>query len=256
MSCMSITLICGDALNELKDLPDEEFNAIITDPPYARIDRSRAGLKEIKYPEQKYIEWWGQFIELCERIIKPTGYLIFKFDDFTSKLIFPAMERFEYIGDVIWNKRAISKGFPVRHQHEVISIYRPKIGEKGYYFAPPKGQLKSTWHGDAKGRSLRSVINARPIRNGMLGSEKQEHANQTPPFLWSEIMRFLVPKRGHVLDPFMGSASVGIACQWLNIDYTGIEIDPDFYAIAKRKLQKTNHVLIDFLENAKEGVEI
>jgi DNA modification methylase len=36
----------------------------------------------------------------------------------------------------------------------------------------------------------------------------------------------------HVLDPYMGSGSVGLACAELGIGYTGIEIDPEYYAVA------------------------
>lgn len=39
-----------------------------------------------------------------------------------------------------------------------------------------------------------------------------------------------------VLDPFMGSAQWGVACQKRSIDYTGIEIDPEYFRMAEENL--------------------
>lgn len=39
-----------------------------------------------------------------------------------------------------------------------------------------------------------------------------------------------------VLDPFMGSATTGVACQQMERNFIGIEIDDEYFAIAKREL--------------------
>lgn len=52
---------------------------------------------------------------------------------------------------------------------------------------------------------------------------------------WLDI--FLGTKRYEkVLDPFMGSAQWGVACQKRGIHYTGIEIDPEYFAMAQANL--------------------
>ena len=38
--------------------------------------------------------------------------------------------------------------------------------------------------------------------------------------------------QGPILDPFMGSATVGIACLELGLEYVGIEVDPTIYESA------------------------
>ena len=40
---------------------------------------------------------------------------------------------------------------------------------------------------------------------------------------------------GTVLDPFMGSGTTGVACQRLGRSFIGIEIDPAYHAIARRR---------------------
>jgi len=41
-----------------------------------------------------------------------------------------------------------------------------------------------------------------------------------------------------VLDPFMGSGTTGIACKRLNRNFIGIELDPEYFEIAKEKDKK------------------
>lgn len=41
---------------------------------------------------------------------------------------------------------------------------------------------------------------------------------------------------GTVLDPFMGSGTTGIACMNLDRHFIGIEIDPEYYKLAKRRI--------------------
>ena len=41
-----------------------------------------------------------------------------------------------------------------------------------------------------------------------------------------------------VLDPFMGSGSTGVACVNTNRDFIGIELDPDYFNIAKNRIQQ------------------
>ena len=40
-----------------------------------------------------------------------------------------------------------------------------------------------------------------------------------------------------VLDPFMGSGTTGVACKNLNRNFIGIELDKEYYQIAKRRIE-------------------
>jgi site-specific DNA-methyltransferase (adenine-specific) len=39
-----------------------------------------------------------------------------------------------------------------------------------------------------------------------------------------------------VLDPFMGSGTTGLACKETNREFIGIEINPDYFALAGERL--------------------
>jgi hypothetical protein len=54
------------------------------------------------------------------------------------------------------------------------------------------------------------------------------------------LMRWLItlvtPKGGTILDPFCGSGSTGCAAAQLGVDFIGIEQDPEYAAIAERRI--------------------
>jgi len=69
----------------------------------------------------------------------------------------------------------------------------------------------------------------------------QYKGNNHPTVKPIELMKYLIqlitPPGGRVLDPFNGSGSTGCAAVELGYDYTGIELDPGYVAIAERRIQ-------------------
>ena len=43
-----------------------------------------------------------------------------------------------------------------------------------------------------------------------------------------------------ILDPFMGSGTTGVACSMLGRHFIGIERDPEYWHMAKRRIALTN----------------
>lgn len=62
------------------------------------------------------------------------------------------------------------------------------------------------------------------------------HPTVKPIDLMRYLIRLVTPPGGHVLDPFNGSGSTGCAAVALGVDYTGIELDPDYVAIANKRI--------------------
>ncbi len=68
------------------------------------------------------------------------------------------------------------------------------------------------------------------------------HGAGTPLALCSWWIRYLCPDGGTVLDPFSGTATVGLAAREQGKRYIGIERIPEYHAIAKRRLAQSRRV--------------
>jgi DNA modification methylase len=66
--------------------------------------------------------------------------------------------------------------------------------------------------------------------------ENNDHPTVKPQELMKYLIRMVTPEGGTVLDPFMGSGSTGMAAKELDIDFIGIELDPDYIEIAKNRI--------------------
>lgn len=62
------------------------------------------------------------------------------------------------------------------------------------------------------------------------------HPTVKPVKLMQYLVRLITPPGGHVLDPFNGSGTTGIACKLEGFQYTGLEQDADYVAISKARI--------------------
>ena len=63
------------------------------------------------------------------------------------------------------------------------------------------------------------------------------HPTVKPVELMSYLVKLVTPEGGKVLDPFNGSGSTGMACVEHGFEYTGCELDPDYVAIATKRIE-------------------
>lgn len=75
--------------------------------------------------------------------------------------------------------------------------------------------------------------------NGMIrkGDDIREHPTQKPVGVMEWCLGH-VPAAKTILDPFMGSGTTLVACQRLGRTGTGIEIDPDYFDIACKRVDE------------------
>lgn len=63
------------------------------------------------------------------------------------------------------------------------------------------------------------------------------HPTQKPLRLMEWCLGF-IPDAQTILDPFMGSGTTGVACVNLGRKFTGIELDPDYFEIACKRIEE------------------
>lgn len=62
------------------------------------------------------------------------------------------------------------------------------------------------------------------------------HPSPKPLALMKWLVENCAPPGATVLDPFMGSGTTGVACVETGRNFIGIEIDPQYFAIAERRI--------------------
>ena len=224
-------IILGDCLEIMKTFRDDQFDLVLTDPPYGYTTN----------------EWdtkinWGQFWEQVSRIADGRA-IIFSSQPFTTTLINSNPANYKY--SWIWNKGitgnfALAKIQPLK-THEEICIF----GKLDYAPIMRKGRLR--FKGNGKGNENTGGLVSNTGTNDVYyptsildfsnagHRSKSLHPTQKP----VELMRYLVQtytKEGmNILDPFAGSGSTLRAAKDLNRKCTVIEINPKYVEIIKKR---------------------
>ena len=64
-----------------------------------------------------------------------------------------------------------------------------------------------------------------------------QHPTQKPLRLMERLMALVTQESALVLDPFMGSASTGVACINTGRKFIGMELDDNYFSIAKTRIE-------------------
>lgn len=248
---MSIRIITGDALTELRRIPDATVQLVVTSPPY-NIGKEY----EKRQPVASWVAWQREAIMEAARITKPGGSVCWQLGNHVEAgrvtpldvLLFPALldagltprnrivwafghgahcER-RYSGryeTVLW----FTKGDDYLFDLDAVRVPQLWPGKK-YFRGPKRGQLSGNPLGKNPGDvwDITNVKNAHP--------EKTAHPCQFPEELIERLVSSLTVPGDMVCDPFSGSGTVGAVCKRLGRDATLIEIEPRYVAIAESRI--------------------
>jgi len=249
-----IKVIHGDCLQILKRLPAGSVDAVVTDPPYGQTNEDYDG------PIAFNPEVWRE----CFRVAKPNAALVSFAGSPTYHRIASAIEaggwRVRQLWGWVYRSGLISSAWPREGFDRLAPAMDPIC-----YATKGKLLLTITREGDAwstgkrsgggisdrfrtpvtlkaDGHFPRSLVSdgVRPFeyfdgcRNGGTRKEDADHPNQKP----TALMRWLIAKLPAItiLDPFMGSGTTGVVCIQTGRNFIGIEIDPQYFAIAKKRI--------------------
>ena len=194
------TLYQGDCLQVMTKLG--EFDAVVTDPPYGMAFRSNH--RSVKH---KAIANDGDDSLLIWACGLPAAHSRYVFCRWGDLLRVPYPK-----SCVVWVKNNWSMG-DLRHEHA-------RQSELCLFYPGP--------HHDFPDGRPSDVVFAPRTDNAL-------HPTEKPVALMRQVVGW---SRGHVLDPFMGSGTTGVACVNLGRSFTGIELDPGYFDIACRRIEE------------------
>jgi site-specific DNA-methyltransferase (adenine-specific) len=210
-----------DAVDWLKGLCDQSVDLIITDPPYESLERHRAigTTTRLKHSKASSNDWFSvfpnsRFRELFDelyRVLARNSHFYLFCDSETAFVAKPVAESagFKFWKPLIWDKQRIGMGYHYRCRYEMILFF-----EKG------KRRLHDL--------AIADIIAAPRIIGG--------YPAEKPVSLSEVLIRQSSSPGDRVIDPFMGSASVGVAALSLGRRFAGNDISELSLALARERL--------------------
>ena len=212
-----INLRQGDCLEIMKDIPDGSVDLVITDPPYG-IDFQSHHRKEMhpKIWNDKVLDWLEKYVDECFRILKDNTAVYFFCSWHNVDIFKQSIEKkFKIKNILIWEKNNTSMG-------DLKASYAPKY--EMIIFAH-------------KGRKLLNGFRYADIIKANITGNKL-HPTEKPVDLLELFIKNSSDENAVVFDGFMGSGSTGVACVNTNRNFIGIELDENYFNIAKERIEK------------------
>jgi site-specific DNA-methyltransferase (adenine-specific) len=211
----------GDAVEWLRTLPSGSVDLLITDPPYESLEKHRAvgTTTRLKHSKASSNDWFqifpnSRFEELftqAYRVLGRNSHFYLYCDAETMFVAKPIAEQcgFRFWKPLVWDKRKIGMGYHYRARCEFVLFF-----EKG------KRKLNDL--------GIPDVIECARIRNG--------YPTEKPVYV-SEVLIQQSSQPGElVVDPFMGSASVGEAALRHQRRFIGCDVSENALAVSQARL--------------------
>ena len=232
-------LIQGDCLEVMKNIPSASVDMILCDLPY--------GTTRNKWDTCLNT---GKLWEQYKRIIKDNGAIVlFSQMPFTAALVMSNLKmfRYEWIAE-----KSLATGFlnakrmPMK-AHENILVFYKKLPT--YNAQMTKGKPYSITRRDIGGQYLHNFENIETKNEGTRCPRdvlrdlwqpycggKMYHPTQKPVPLLEYLIKTYTNEGDTVLDNCMGSGSTGVACVNTKRDFIGVELDENYFDIARRRI--------------------
>lgn len=244
----SISLILGDCINKMAEINNESIDLVIADLPY--------GTTGCKWDSVIPFEpMWEQL----KRIVKKDGAIcLFASQPFGSRLVCSNLQMFRYRW--IWEKEQggnfqLAKLQPLNTVEDILVFSQAKTanGAKqnmAYFPIMTKREKPAKSGGNP---SVSDLLN----KNSMVALKKtydesypksvlrfnkdhsstRLHPTQKPVDLLEYLIQTYTKDGETVLDFVMGSGSTGVAAKNLNRNFIGIELDEQYFNVAKNRIE-------------------
>ena len=230
-----LTLMQGDCLELLKNIPDATVDLVLTDPPYnVRVTTQRQGMKTVNAWDKidHYIDWCVRWLLECQRLLKPNGVLYFWHNDMPqiAQLLEAIREKttLSFVSFCIWDKgeayRARSWKNRDPNGKTALRSWFNVCEFCLHFFNTPKG-AQTGWKQTGWERVHSDPACYRPLKD-WYKREKER------------LVRVSCREGGTVLDCFMGSGSTGVAALRMGRDFIGMERDPEMFQVAKKRIRE------------------
>lgn len=241
-----VKLLQDDCLELMKKIPDNSVDMILCDLPYKETGN--------KWDKRFVLD---KCLQEYERIIKKDGCIALSGTFRFGVQLFNLMPHL-YKYDWVWEKDNGTNAPNVNYQpfriHEYIYIFgrgRVTNGTRvpmkyfpqktsGKPYCQKSGRMSENWKG-----GLGTVVtnNESGLRHPktiqkFIRDKGGLHPTQKPVALMEYLIKTYTNKGDLILDNCMGSGTTGVACVSTNRNFIGMELDENYFNIAKERIEK------------------
>jgi len=233
----NLWLMQGDCLERMKEISSGSVDMILTDPPY-ELSKSKGGGMMGK-GGRKFMEQvsgagmvdginTSLFLDLCLKLFESKNNFCGVFTCSNKQLIqyisWAECQGLQY-GVGVWNKTNPAPLCNFKYLGDV---------EYWVYIKGNKSKILGSYQ--TKSMVYTSKVNK-------IDKDKYNHPTCKPVELMEKFVVNHTKDGDTVLDPFMGSGSAGVAAKNLNRKFIGIEMDDNYFEIAKKRIEETKAAL-------------
>lgn len=243
------SIILGDCLEGMKRIPDGSIDAIMTDLPYEVLNKSNPHAQWDRIIPFEPL--WEQY----ERVIKDNGAIVlFAQGMFTAQLMMSNPKLWRY--NLVWDKTRVT-GFlnanrmPLRVHEDIcvfykaLPTYNPQMrdGFPNHSRGHARGKVAGNrTYGSYNADIYSNITTTEKFPISILKIQKehdstQYHPTQKPVELLRYLVRTYTNEGETVLDSCCGSGTTAIACIREKRNFICIEKDPNFYDVAKKRIE-------------------
>lgn len=254
----------GDAIELLKQLPDNSTDLIFADPPYNlqlkgdlfRPDRSKVSAVNDHWDKfgsfRSYDEFTEAWLQECHRVMKNTGsiWVIGTYHNIFRVGTILQNTGFWILNDIVWiktNPMPNFRGTRFNNAHETL-IWATKSMTSKYTF---HYRTMKSFNDDLQMRSDWLI----PICNGaerVKENGRKAHSTQKPEELLYRIILASSNPGDLVLDPFAGSGTTAAVAKKLGRNFIGFERESSYVSLARKRVDAAEPVKARLLEYRTE----
>lgn len=266
----------GDSKKQLKLIPDNSIDLIITSPPYA--DQRKSTYGGIRHDQ--YTEWFLPISEQLLRVLKPSGTFVLNIKEkvvdgerstYVMELILEMRKQgWLWTEEFIWHKKNCYPGkWPNRfrdawerllqfNKNKKFKMYQEEVMVPMGNWANSRlknlSEIDKTRDnskvGSGFGKNISNWVNrdkAYPTNVLHLATEcnNKNHSAAFPEELPEWFIKLFTKENDTVLDPFMGSGTSLFVANRMNRNSIGIEIVKDYYDMVKKQLNPVELRLLE-----------
>ena len=210
---------CYDCLDAMRQMQDKAFTLAVCDPPYGRKEhggKCRSGYVLQKNGNRMYVSDGGYERKEWHNAVPPHEYFEELFRVSKNQIIFGCNY---FVGEIFGSGRIVwGKCNGASDQSDCEIAYNSMTSRVDLF--------RFMWSGMMQGKSIEE---GHIMQGNKALNEKRMHPTQKPVALYRWIFQHYAKPGDKILDTHLGSGSSRIAAYDAGLDFTGYEIDKDYF---------------------------